>query len=344
LLTLCQSAAATAPVAVPQAIVGNNDETAILLLALANDAGDELARRAPGGWVSMIREFNFQSVAVLPQHGTVANVGNSAVISGLSGIELVSPDLWIAAGTGIPNNAIIRLVEPPITMSTPTPNKITLSLKSSVTGAGTFQFGQANYPLPADFDRPVDNTFWDRSRYWAMRGPLSPQQWQIYKSSVIGRASIQRRFRFRSVYSQGGTQVGGSIGTEGVGDVPAFRTFLSIDPTPFDDGAQFVFEYVSAGWCQSMDGIPQNSWRADTDVSVDPTFEYLIRLSLKYRLLRRLGLSYNEELDEYERQVSKALATDGGAPILNMTPMDGLHLIGPFQLPETGYGPQTGQP
>jgi hypothetical protein len=296
-LTLCQSAAATAPVAVPQQIVGNNDETAILLLALANDAGDELARRAPGGWVSMIREFNFQSVAVLPQPGTVANVGNSAVISGLSGIELVSPDLWIAAGTGIPNNAIIRLVEPPITMSTPTPNKITLSLKSSVTGPGTFQFGQANYPLPADFDRPVDNTFWDRSRYWAMRGPLSPQQWQIYKSSVIGRASIQRRFRFRSVYSQGGTQVGGSIGTEGVGDVPAFRTF-----------------------------------------------EYLIRLSLKYRLLRRLGLSYNEELDEYERQVSKALATDGGAPILNMTPMDGLHLIGPFQLPETGYGPQTGQP
>ena len=55
LLSICQSACATAAVAVPTAIVGNTDETAILMLALANDAGDELARRPQGGWISMIR-------------------------------------------------------------------------------------------------------------------------------------------------------------------------------------------------------------------------------------------------------------------------------------------------
>lgn len=336
-MTLCQSACATAPVAVPTSIVGNQDETAILLLALANDAGDELSRRAPGGWVSMIREFNFRTQAVLPQSGTVSNFGNSAVITGLSGIELVEPGLWIAAGTGIPDNSVIRLVTPPVSM-TDVPDTVTISLPSSVTGAGSFQFGQANYTLPADFERPIDNTFWDRSQYWSMRGPLSPQQWQLYKSSVFGRATIERRFRFRSVWSGGAMDIGGGgIGADGIGDAPAWRTYLSIDPTPFTDGANLVFEYVSNGWCQSATGIPQNSWRADTDVGIDPNFEYLIRLSLKYRLLRRLGLSYNEELDEYERQVGKAMATDGGSSILNLTPGSYLSLISPYQIQEGNF-------
>ncbi len=317
--------------------MGSDNETAILLLALANRSGNEVARKPPGGWVSMIREYDFTSEAVLPQSGSIANVGNSAVITGLSGIELVEPGTWIASGTGIPNNAVIRLVEPPVTM-VDVPNTITLSVPSSVTGPGTFQFGRSDYALPADFKKPVDNTFWDRSRFWSMRGPQSPQQWQLYKSSVIGRATIQRRYRFRSVWSQGGTAIGGSFGTDGIGDVPAFRTFLSIDPTPFDNGAQFVFEYVSSGWCQSVAGIPQSSWQADTDVAADPELEYLIGLDLAWRLLRRLGLSYAEELDEYARQVDKAMAHDGGSAILDMTPNNNLSLIGPWNLPETGFG------
>lgn len=342
LLTLCAAACATTPVAIPDSIVGNQDETAILLLGLANDAGDDIARRPPGGWVSMIREYDFQSQAVLPQAGTIANVGNSAVISGLSGINLVQPSIWIASGTGIPNNAAIRLVTPPVTLSGPAPNTITLSVLSTVTGAGQFQFGQSDYPLPSDFERLVDNTVWDRSRFWAMRGPLSPQQWQLYKSSVIGRASIQRRYRLRSVYSSGAMNIGGGgIGTGGVGALSEYRTFFSIDPTPFDPNAQFVLEYVSNGWCQSAAGIPQNSWRADTDVAISSDIDYLLRLSLKYRILRRLGLSYNEELNEFEYQMDKAIAHDGGGVILNMAPSDQLSLITPWQLPETGYGDVT---
>jgi hypothetical protein len=341
LLTICRDACAIAPVSMPSKIVGSTDQTAVLLLALANRAGQEVARKPTGGWVSMIREFDFTTAAVLPQLGTIANVGNSAVISGLSGINLVLPNLWVAAGTGIPNNAVIRLVTPPVTLTT-TPNSIALSVLSSVTGAGSFQFGQSDYPLPADFQRPIDGTFWDRSRFWEMRGAQSPQQWQTYKSSVFGRATIQRRFRFRSVYSGGGTQIGGSIGTGGIGNVPAFRNYLSIDPTPFDNGSSLVFEYVSSGWCQSIAGLPQGAWQADTDAGADANLEYLIGLNLTWRLLRRLGLSYSEELNEYETQADKALGSDGGAAILDLAPLDPLHLIGPWQIPDTGYGGVTG--
>lgn len=308
------------------------------MLGLANLAGDELARRAPGGWVDMIREFDFTTMATQPQPGMIANVGNSAVISGLSGIELVQPSTWIAQGTGIPDNAAIRLVTPPVGPTT-TPDTITLSVQSSVTGSGNFSFGQSDYPLPSDFQRPIDNTFWDRSRFWSMRGPQSPQQWQLYKSSVIGRAAIQRRFRFRSIYSSGDMSIGGGgIGTGGIGSLAAFRQFISIDPVPFDDGAKLVFEYVSNGWCMAPNGVPQSSWQTDDDVPISPLFDYLLRLSVIYRLLRRLGLSYNEELDEYERQVDKAMAHDGGSAILNLTPNNNLSLIGPWNLPETGYG------
>lgn len=310
----------------------------MLLLVAANRAGQEVARKPVNGWVSMIREFDFATQAIAAQPGTVANFGNSAVISGLSGINLVAPDLWVAAGTGIPNNAAIRLVTPPVTLTGPAPNTVTLSVPSTVTGPGSFQFGQANYPLPSDFQRPIDGTFWDRSRFWEMRGAQSPQQWQVYKSSAFGRATIDRRYRFRSVYSGGGASVGGGIGTEGIGDAPAFRTYLSIDPTPFDNGSALVFEYVSNGWCQSVAGIPQSAWQADSDVGIDPDLEYLIGLNLTWRLLRRLGLSYSEELDEYEKQSDKAMASDGGATILDLAPVGLGHLISPWQIPDTGFG------
>ncbi|OYV46869.1 MAG: hypothetical protein B7X10_04675, partial [Burkholderiales bacterium 21-58-4] len=236
----------------PTAIVGNNDETATLLLALANDAGDELSRRPQGGWVSMIREYDFTTAALAAQPGTIANVGGVAVISGLSSTAGVSPSIWLASGFGVPNNAIVTAV---------TSSTVTLNVPATSTGSGSFALGQSDYPLPADFQRPIDNTFWDRSQFWSMRGPQSPQQWQLYKSSVIGRASIQRRYRFRSIRSPAGVPMG---------------QYLSIDPLPLDNGSQLVFEYVSNGWCESATGTPQSSWQADTDTGVlDESISFL---------------------------------------------------------------------
>lgn len=340
LLSIVTDACALAPIAAPQTVIGNTDETAVLCLALANRAGNEVSRKPPGGWVSMIREFDFTSSAVANQTATIANVGNSAVISGLTGITDVKPGIWIAQGTGIPDNAVVRAV---------TASTVTLSVPATSTGAGSFSFGQSDYPLPADFERSIDNTFWDRSRFWSMRGPQSPQQWQLYKSSVIGRASIQRRFRFRSIWSPNALTIGVSgVGDSGIGNQSAYRKHLSIDPTPFDNGAQFVFEFVSNGWCQSVPtqensvSVPQSSWQADTDVGIDTQMEYLISLNLQWRLLRRLGLSYSEELDEYLREVDKAASQDGGAAILDLTPSDNLSLLSPWNVPDSGYGNMMG--
>lgn len=307
LLTICQQVARIVRIAVPDTIVGADSEEASLLLAAAQEAGEALARRPPGGWTQMMREYTFTTVAVGPVDGTA---NGTAVITGLPSTALLAADTFYCMGTNVPNNTLIASVD--------SPTQVTLT---NAVDAGTVSltFGQSDYSLPSDFERSIDMTQWDRTRYWAMRGPLSAQQWQLYKSSVLGRATIQRRYRFRNI---------GGVNR------------LSIDPVPTDNDSTLVFEYVSNAWCASSLGVPQTQWLADTDVGI--LDEYLIGLSVKWRTMERLGLAYEAALSEYERQESKAVAQDGGAPTLDLTPTEGVALLTPYAVPETGFGNVTG--
>ena len=312
LLTICQLALSDLSLQVPTTIVGNTDQTAQRVLAAAQLAGKSLYKKPQGGWVDSIREYDFTTAAVAQQSGSIANSGPGgvAVISGLASTTGIAAFTWYAFGTGVPNNSIVQST---------TSSTVTLNQAAVQTGAGQFLFGQSDYPLPSDFQRPVDNTMWDRGRFWSMRGPQSPQQWQLYKSSVIGRASIQRRFRFR--------RINGNV-------------VFSIDPVPTDNLTPLVFEYVSNAWCQSSGGTPQSLWEADTDTGI--LDEDLLMLGTRWRVYARLGFDYQSELDEYETEVSKAMAVDGGAAILDLAPADRLTLIGPWNLPETNFGNVSG--
>ncbi len=231
---------------------------------------------------------------------------------------------FVVSGTGLLNNSVVVDIAHP----SPTVYEYTTNLPPSSTGAGTFTFSQTDYALPADFARSIDGTFWDRTRYWQMRGALSPQNWQLYRSSIYGKATIERRWRFRN--SDWLSSMSGTPSTN----------ILSIDPTPIDNGSILVFEYNSNGWCADADtGARQTQWLADTDVGVID--EYLIYLSVKWRLLRRMGVSYQEEKDEYDREVDLAVARDGGTAVLNLTPMRGIGLLSPLSVQDGNY-PSSG--
>jgi hypothetical protein len=170
------------------------------------------------------------------------------------------------------------------------------------------------YDLPTDFARFIDDTAWDRDAYWQMRGPLSPQEWQIAKSGLAQSAALRKRWRVKRASS---------------GNTVSFF----IDPTPSatDD---LVFEYIASKWCSSSGGTPATDWAADTDVGI--LDEYLIELELRWRVMERLGLTYAEARDEADREIDKAWARDGGAPRLSLAEGD-------WQLPmpnvvETGFG------
>ena len=58
--------------------------------------------------------------------------------------------------------------------------------------------GIAYYELPTDFNHFENSTAWDRSNYERIRGPLSPSEWQEYKSSVLASTNtVWKRFRLR---------------------------------------------------------------------------------------------------------------------------------------------------
>lgn len=172
-----------------------------------------------------------------------------------------------------------------------------------------------DYDLPSDFGRVVNQTLWDRTNYTKMRGALTPQQWQEYKSSVLATsAAIWKRYRIRNV-----------SGT----------TKFSIYPTP-TAVESLVFEYVSKNWCQSSGGTGQTTWASDSDTGI--LDEYLIELGTRWRVLSRLGMAYAEERDEYDREVSRAKARNGGAPILALNHRHSAHFLNVSNIPETGFG------
>jgi hypothetical protein len=311
LLEICQKVARVIPLSVPSIIVGSSDSNAMLLLGLAQDEGEALARRISSGWTVQIIEHVFETFS-LATTGDV--VQSSLIIAGLASTTGVAAG-DIATGIGIPANARVASVD--------SASQVTLAAGFAPTASANatpVSFSRADYALPSDYQRMVDGTLWDRSRFWEMRGAMSPQQWQMYKSSPIGRASIQRRWRIR-------VPSGSAVGT---------ATKFSIDPVPTDNGSSLVFEYVSNAWCKSASGTPQTSWLADSDVGI--LDEYLMRLGLKWRVLERLGMDYAAALAEYEGMVDKAVGSDGGAAVLDMTPGGGTFLLNYYNIPESGMG------
>jgi len=102
LLSICQAAAGASGFSAPATIIGNPDDTAILLLRLLNKGGKKLAWKP---WEILQKEYLFATVAAQP-----------------------------------------------------------------------------SYAFPSDLKYFLDYTAWDRSQFWALRGSLSPSEWQRYKS------------------------------------------------------------------------------------------------------------------------------------------------------------------
>jgi hypothetical protein len=253
----------------------------------------------------MVTEYDFTTAAV----STTGTLNGTNTITSVANVTGIAPNTWQLVGSGgYPNNTVVTNV-----------TGSTVTVTSTTKTSGTLEpltFGQSDYALPSDYQRPVDGTFWDRSRFWQMRGALSPQQWQLYKSSVLGTsATIQRRYRIRNV--------DGTV-------------YLSIDPVPTDNNSSLVFEYVSNAWCASATGTRQTQWALDTDVGV--LDEFLIRKGVQWRLLERLGMAYDTAQSEYMELVDKAVAHDAGTQILEMVKTAGITLVGPWNVPESGFG------
>lgn len=140
--------------------------------------------------------------------------------------------------------------------------------------------GTQTYAFPPDLGFFENETAWDRTQFWQMRGSLSPEAWQIYKSGIT---STTPRPRFRI---KGG--------------------LIYFDPTPTNTDA-IVIEYISKNWVTDSSSF-FNAFSSDTQTSLID--EDLLELDLTWRFLERKGLAYAEAKDEADRRAENLIGRD----------------------------------
>lgn len=232
----------------------------------------------------------------------------------------------------------------------------------------------ASYALPADFDRHVFGTHWDRAQSWELIGPVDPMYWQ-WRQSGISTAVPRREFRVK-----------------GISD-----TQLFIYPTPDTSNETLVFEYQSLHcvrpktWVTSTafaaatysfyngnfyfttaggttgatppthtsgsasDGtvtwIYTNSQMNSSGVAIEDYFdEFLndadvplldrttLELGIKWRFMEQLGFQFETYYEKYERSLKRARYKTEGAPVLSYLPSRRSLLISLDNVPDGQIG------
>lgn len=147
--------------------------------------------------------------------------------------------------------------------------------------------------IPTDFDRFINESFWNRTERRQVAGPLTPQEWQMRQASSIG--GITDFYRVRG-------------------------TDILIDPVP-TAGQTMAYEYISKYWVSGS----KVAMTADSDTALID--ENLLKLGGIWRYLKSRNMDYAEEYRTFETEVLNAAAKDGGKGTLrfnrprNQSPM-----------------------
>ncbi len=144
--------------------------------------------------------------------------------------------------------------------------------------------------LPADYDRMVKDTFYDRSSGRPVVGPVAPVEWADYKAGTSPITSYCYRIRGNAVL---------------------------IAPTP-DAGLTFAFEYISTFWCGGAASVvpTASAWADDTDVAYLDS--ELMVLGVLWRYQKSRGLDFAQSFADYEALLAQVQGRDGTARTLSM--------------------------
>lgn len=179
-----------------------------------------------------------------------------------------------------------------------TENTFTSLAQASQTGA-----------IPADFDRFINNSMFNRTRKRRVTGPLAAKDWQSIQATS---ASIMTdSFRVRG-------------------------NAILLSPTP-PAGDTYAYEYISNLWVDSdADGDGDlAAWTADTQTSLLP--EFLMGLGTEWRFLKAVGLDYAESFNTYEEEVVQAIMRDGGQRTISLANDPGQLLAPAIGVPEDSW-------
>lgn len=303
----------------PSVVVGTTDVGIRQLYAFVKRATRELQQEYD--WTTLQTEYNLHVSKPLQAFGdvfqglyTVYNVKfsgsdfnddfNNDFGTGVDALFFNPPSLWVVNGQFIP--VATRLVS--------ALDAATLTLDQPATGTQThvpLTFSQDTYPGPADFDRFINQTWWDRTNRWALMGPDSPQIDQWHRSGVV---TIGPRRHFRQIGSTGITpNTGDDFGISG----PVKNYRIWPPPGATDTPLDLVYEYITKNIVVGADGIAKPTFTADTDFAIID--ENAIILDSIWRWLKRKGTDYSQEQADAQDYARRNYGNDGGAKILSLS-------------------------
>ena len=183
------------------------------------------------------------------------------------------------------------------------------------TTAYTFDtvIGQAEYSMPADFNRMAPDTLFDTEADYRMVGGTTIQLFQ--RASVISSPMDKASYR---VHGSGVTRR------------------LIITPTP-DVVKTISYWYYSSYYAVSSTGDFKETFTSDADTTRVP--ENLVELDLKWRYARQRGQDYAEEFREYQDKLDKVFSQSipPRTILLGGSQYDESPLTEGY-VPDTGYG------
>jgi hypothetical protein len=142
--------------------------------------------------------------------------------------------------------------------------------------AGQDQSGFA----PADFDRLIAETLWDRTNRRLIAGSADAARWQSLAATMQG--VLAGHFTLRG-------------------------TSLSLYP-PAVGGESMAFEYVSRNFAQTAGGVNVARWTNDTDIGL--LSEEMFTLGVVAFWLKGEGLPWEAAMGDYESRVLREMQTD----------------------------------
>jgi hypothetical protein len=312
-LQIVQTACDELGLARPSVVIASTDLQIRQLSALMNRDLRELQQNYD--WTALQTEFDlhvgqpFTTIGNLTQNAyAILNVPvtgfsdeSSDFNMDFGGLEtlLANPSLFVVNGSDLPvDTRIVSAVQIGSVMTL----AISQPCGATVTGA-PIVIMQDTYPGPADFDRYINQTWWDRTNRWALMGPDSPQVDQWHRSGIV---TIGPRRHFRQIGYEGLTQATGSVNNYRIWPPPGAT----------DTPINLVYEYISVNCVLSATLVPQPKFQADTDFPV--LDENMMILGAKWRMWQIKGFDYSSMQAEYVDYVDRKYANDGGAKTLSL--------------------------
>ena len=300
LLTNIQDVCLELGLPVPSVVASSTDDTTKQMQALLNRVGDSLTTE--NNWQFLAKEYRF-TTNYIQATGDIVEGATTISLDDVTGIDTN----FQVTGNGILQDTYVTAVD------TGT-NTVTINIPATGTfTAATYNFGQANYPMPSDYERTVNKTMYNKSNRWSVIGPKTAQEWQWLKASYI---TTGPRMRYRI------------MGDEFVIWPPSYAANIVLG-----------FEYQSNGWVEAADGTVKTKATVDTDTFLFPDRLLVLGTKLKYFEIK--GFDTTTLYADYQRELSKFKAQDAGADTLSMAPRYPNILLTQNNIPDTGFGNTT---